>query len=135
MFLIKNGGHTWCEFLQFPMCIIPHFDVVACRVINYTHLLKKQGYKIGHTCCTCETHNVSQRSPCILKNYACIKIVGVVMLIITLQRKFHLCIPFLGIAWPQSQFPHSCVCERFIYSQDRSTHFLQQNRQINCGNI
>ncbi len=30
-------------------------------------------------------------------------------------------IPFLGIAWPQSQFPHSCVCERFIYSQDRST--------------
>jgi hypothetical protein len=21
-----------------------------------------------------------------------------------------------GITWPQSQFPHSCVCERFIYS-------------------
>ncbi len=32
-----------------------------------------------------------------------------------LQRKSHLCIPFLGIAWPQSQFPHSRVCERFIY--------------------
>ncbi len=30
----------------------------------------------------------------------------------------------------ESQFPHSCVCERFIYSQDRSTYFLQQNRQI-----
>ncbi len=41
----------------------------------------------------------------------------------TLQRKYHLCIPFLGIARPQSQFPHSCVCERFIYSQDRSTYF------------
>ncbi len=28
-------------------------------------------------------------------------------------------------------------CERFvlIYSQDRSTYFLQQNRQIDCGNI
>jgi len=26
-----------------------------------------------------------------------------------LQPKFHLCIPFLGIAWPQSQLPHSCV--------------------------
>jgi hypothetical protein len=23
----------------------------------------------------------------------------------------------------QSQFPHSCVCERFIYSQNRSTYF------------
>jgi hypothetical protein len=31
---------------------------------------------------------------------------------------------FLGIARPQSQFPHSCVYEQFIYSQDRSTHFL-----------
>jgi hypothetical protein len=27
----------------------------------------------------------------------------------TLQGKFRLCIPFLGIARPQSQFPHSCV--------------------------
>ncbi len=30
---------------------------------------------------------------------------------------------FLGIARPQSKSPHSCVCERFIYSQDRSTYF------------
>jgi hypothetical protein len=50
-----------------------------------------------------------------------------------LQRKSHLCIPFLGIARPQSQFPHSCVCERFTYSQDRSTYFLQQNKQIDSG--
>ncbi len=40
-----------------------------------------------------------------------------------LRGKSHLCIPFLGIVRPQSQFPHSCVCERFIYSQDRSTYF------------
>ncbi len=33
----------------------------------------------------------------------------------------------------QTKFPHSCVCERFIYSQDLSTYFLQQNRQINRG--
>jgi hypothetical protein len=33
----------------------------------------------------------------------------------TLQRKSYLFIPFLGIAWPQSKFPHSCVCEQFIY--------------------
>ncbi len=64
---------------------------------------------------------------------------------------------FWGIALPQSQFSHLCVCERFIYSQNRSTYFpnfhihvsvndlfiprigphifLQQNRQIDHGNI
>jgi hypothetical protein len=42
--------------------------------------------------------------------------------------------PFLGIARPHSQFPHSCVCEKFIYSQDWSTYFLPHNRQIDCGN-
>ncbi len=41
----------------------------------------------------------------------------------TLQRKSHWCVPRKGIAWPQSQFPHSRVCEQFIYSQDRSTYF------------
>jgi hypothetical protein len=43
-----------------------------------------------------------------------------------LQRKFHLCIlcvPRKGIVWSQFQFPHSCACERFIYSQDRPTYF------------
>jgi hypothetical protein len=49
------------------------------------------------------------------------------------NRKNHLCIPFSGNCAPQSQFPHSCVCERFTYSQDRSTYFLQKNRQINYG--
>jgi hypothetical protein len=55
-----------------------------------------------------------------------------------LQGKSHVCIPFLGIARPQSQFPHLCVCERFIYSQDQfiSLHIsLQQNRQTDPGNI
>jgi hypothetical protein len=39
-----------------------------------------------------------------------------------LQRQFRICIPFLGIARPHPQFPHSCVCEQFIYYQDRSTY-------------
>ncbi len=51
----------------------------------------------------------------------------------TLQRQFRLYIPFLGIARSQPQFPHSCVWERFIYSQDRSTYFLQQKRQTHPG--
>ncbi len=36
-----------------------------------------------------------------------------------LQRKSHLCILRKGTARPQSQFPHSGVCERFIYSQNK----------------
>jgi hypothetical protein len=43
---------------------------------------------------------------------------------ITLQRNFDLCVPGKGIARPQSQLPHSCVCERSMYSQDRFTYFL-----------
>jgi hypothetical protein len=27
------------------------------------------------------------------------------------------------------------VCEQFLYSQDRSTYFLQENKQIDGGNI
>ncbi len=47
-----------------------------------------------------------------------------------LQPKSHLCIPFLGIARTQSQFPYSCVCERFtsIYSPRNGPH-------ISCSRI
>jgi len=54
----------------------------------------------------------------------------------TLQGKSHLCIPFLGIAQHQSQFPHSCVCERFTYIPLIGPHISQQqNRQIDPGNM
>jgi hypothetical protein len=36
-------------------------------------------------------------------------------------------IPRNETAPPRSQFPHSCVCERFIYSHDRLTNTIQQN--------
>jgi hypothetical protein len=51
------------------------------------------------------------------------------------KTPFTVCIPFLGIARPKSQFPHSCVGEQFIYSKDWFTYFLQQRRQIDYGNI
>jgi hypothetical protein len=35
-------------------------------------------------------------------------------------RKFETNISRKGISGPQSQFPHSCVCERIIYSHDGS---------------
>ncbi len=55
----------------------------------------------------------------------------------TATLRSHLCIPFLGSARHQSQFPYSCVWGRFIFTEDRSTYSLQQNRQmqIDLGNI
>ncbi len=48
---------------------------------------------------------------------------GIFIDVYTLQGKSYLCVSFLGIARPQPQFPHSCVCDRFIYPQDPSTYF------------
>jgi hypothetical protein len=31
-----------------------------------------------------------------------------------------------GTVWPRSHIPHSCICERLIYSQDQSAIWLQQ---------
>jgi hypothetical protein len=40
-----------------------------------------------------------------------------------LQRKSDSCTPRKETAPPQSRFPHSCICERFIYSQVLSSYF------------
>ncbi len=53
----------------------------------------------------------------------------------TLQRRFKLCVPRNQTGRPCSQFPYSYICERFIYSQDRSPILLQPNRQTDRGNI
>jgi hypothetical protein len=37
-----------------------------------------------------------------------------------LYRKSYLCIPRNETVRPRSHFLHSCICKRFIYSQDRS---------------
>jgi hypothetical protein len=46
-------------------------------------------------------------------------------------RKFETNVPTKGIARPQSQFPHSCVCERFIHYHTALPIFLQEI----CGPI
>jgi hypothetical protein len=43
--------------------------------------------------------------------------------------------PFLGIAWPQSQYPHSGDCERIIYSHDRSACSVAGNMWTDLWNI
>ncbi len=55
----------------------------------------------------------------------------------TLQRKSYLCIPFLEIARPHSQFLHLCACERFIFSYIGSVQIFSCSRigRLICGNI
>ncbi len=64
----------------------------------------------------------------------------------TQYRKFKINITRKGIARPQPRFPHSCVCERFIYSQDlsaysaagkyvdRSWEYINRSQTHECGN-
>ncbi len=49
--------------------------------------------------------------------------------------KFRNKYPRKGISGSQSQFPHSCVCERFIYSQDRSAYSAGGNMYTDPGTI
>ncbi len=50
-------------------------------------------------------------------------------------RKFETIIPRKGILGPQSQFPHSCVCERIIYYHDGSAFSAGGNMWTDPGNI
>ncbi len=50
-------------------------------------------------------------------------------------RKFETNIPRKGISGPQSQFPHSCFCERIIYSHHGSACSAGGNMQTDPGNI
>jgi hypothetical protein len=64
----------------------------------------------------------------------------------TQYRKFDTNIPRKGIVRPQSQFPHLCVCERFIYSHNRSAYsvignyvdqsweYTNRSQKHECGN-
>jgi hypothetical protein len=50
-------------------------------------------------------------------------------------RKFETNISRKGISQSQSQFPHSCVCERIIYSHDGSSFSAGGNMWTDAGNI
>ncbi len=52
-----------------------------------------------------------------------------------LYRKFETNIPRNETARIRSQFPHSCICDRFLYSHDRSAYAIQLNRRIDRGNV
>ncbi len=48
------------------------------------------------------------------------RLVGLVHCKGTIPKILNKCTPRKGIAQPQFQFPHSCVCEPFVYSHNRS---------------
>jgi hypothetical protein len=53
----------------------------------------------------------------------------------TLNQKIETNIPRNETARPRSQFLHSCIGERFIYSHDRSAYFAIKRSQIHeCRN-
>ncbi len=65
----------------------------------------------------------------------------------TQHGKFETNISRKGIGRPQSHFPHSCVCDRFIYSNDRSAYsavgkyvdrsfeYIIRSQKHECGNL
>jgi hypothetical protein len=91
-----------------------------------------KGYMIIYS-----TKSLDQSLICI-----CFLPINVRLLCTTLKRQFRLYIPFLGIARPQPQFPHSCVCERFIYSHifppaemaDPLREYIIRSQTHECGN-
>ncbi len=50
-------------------------------------------------------------------------------------RKFEANIPRKGISGPQSQFPHSCVCKRIMYSHDGAAVSAGGNMWTDPGNV
>ncbi len=52
-----------------------------------------------------------------------------------LYRKFETKITRNETAWPHSQFPRSCICERFIYTHNRSANFAVLHFGTDRGNI
>jgi hypothetical protein len=53
----------------------------------------------------------------------------------TLQRQNAKNLKRKGISGRQSQFPHSCICERIIYSHDGSAFSAGGNMWSLCGPI
>jgi hypothetical protein len=53
----------------------------------------------------------------------------------TQYRKFETNIPRKGIELPQSQFPHSCICERFTLYIPSLPILLQENMWTDPENI
>jgi hypothetical protein len=113
----------WEYFFEFSVLYLYSAYLIGQREQTKHIATKTYHPKTYHVTCL---QNLSAQTPILMKTTPAVR---------TLQRQSRLYISFLGIVRPQPQFPHSCVCERFIYSQDRSTYFLQQKKQTHRGNI
>ncbi len=70
----------------------------------------------------------------ILQQFVCLARLGLIT-VKNQYRKFETNIPRKGIPRQQSQFQHSCICERFIYSHNRSAYSTAGNMWTDPGNI
>jgi hypothetical protein len=113
------------NFLLFFQCkVYPWFYIGGTSLSEYglhhpVLLLSLQGYQV-HAHLPAHSSQVLVHKLCTAKKKC---------------RKFETNIPRKGISGPQSQFPHSYVCERIIYSHDGSAFSAGGNMWTNPGNI
>jgi hypothetical protein len=125
------------SFLAFST--VTNWFFLTLSVVHSRDFLKCQPHEKTHTYCTPQWY---WGRTCACTLIMCVGHPGRLLTLhivcagYTLQRKSHICIPFLGIAPPQSQFPHSCVSVSDLHIPRIGPHILlQQNRQIDRGNI
>jgi hypothetical protein len=90
--------------------------------------------------------NLYQHCPLLFREKDSVQCVPVYCTEKTQCRKFETNIPRKGIARSQSNFPHLCVCGRFIYLHDRSAYsatgkyvdrsweYINRSQTQECGN-
>jgi hypothetical protein len=119
--------------LEYHFKILKQVEVLIFRR-NYLHLskyLNSISWTSPFKSRTSKNNVFTILSSLLVLHRLCLKLIYC-----TLQRKSLLCIPRKGVSQPQTQFPHPCVCERWIHIFSGSVHiFLQENRQTDRGNI
>ncbi len=115
-FLCNSNSPTSSKFLLL-LCVGFGLPAIAVRVLYmYTsHFCAWYLHKIMYVCCSFITCGIWTR-------YAPVCCAPKSLTEKILYRKLGKNIPNKETARPQSQFLHSYICERFIYSHDRSAY-------------
>ncbi len=122
------GSDCQCEYCNNQSCA-----VTSCQQLPFEIFLKTctlNAWQLSHlyieAYCTYTVHNSHAHSLCfrfhVYERSVFTRPNPERKSISTLYRKSDLYIPKNETARPRSQFLHSCICERFIYSQDRSSY-------------
>jgi hypothetical protein len=100
-----------CLFACCTIMVVPSWLCLhICFCFHFVYVCLKYPFLHAHLLPACNI--CLSAGPCVVNaasRYKFIKLQS------ALQRKSHFCIPFLGFARSQSQFPNLCFCEQFIY--------------------